>query len=522
MPKIREYEAQVSSQFESRERAATASDFNTGAGLAVIGEGLDSVVEVVQKRAEQDENTRIHVELTKARAEWTDYLREAATAAPAGDATFADSFVERLDGYLSQTGENLAKTRNGKRLFATAAANLRADLLDRAKVYQAESAGEKAKVDHKTALDKSREALLRDPTQFDSALRGMEAMINDPGGTYSNLPGAAREQLRLEARQSLALSAVQGVIHMNPELAKRQLESGRWGEYLDADNAHALMKEAEVGINARRTEADRKRALADRAEKDAQDAALDKFLARIVSPEANGGSPLDQEILTDRVLSPSQKQAMIDYKTRRAFELKSYLELRTNPKEVRQLRDSVYATLDDPAKLATSMDSIMGSYREGKISTGEMTSLREDVYALRNPELRNFQIDVQRVRSRVYRAFAGSVVGQIQPDAAEHAAQRFDVDLDRKIKEKRKAGEDPRSLLNPKSRDYVLSPEILQTYFKLPQEAMADVAAAERAKDDLPPGFKPNPPELPSYRKFDSLKSGDEFIDPKGNVRRKP
>lgn len=509
MPKLREYEAQVSSQYESRQRSATGEDFNLGAGTAAVGKGLESVADTLQLQAEREDVTRVHVELAKARADWTVYMQEAIKAAPAGDTSFTSGFMQKFDDYLARAGENIAQTPKGKQLFTTASADLRAGMLEKAGLYQAQSIGEKAKTDHKAVLDANRNVLLGDPTQFESVLRSTDGMIDDPNGLYAGLPGAAREQLRLQARQQLSLSAVQGVIQMNPELAKRQLESGRWKDYLDADNTHALLKEAEVGIHARQTASDRERALADRARKEAQEKSMNTFLSRIVSPGLNGGSPLDQEILTDPSLTPAQKQGLIDYKTRRAVEYRAGINVRANPMEVRQLRDSVFAAANDTAKLAEMEDAVLAAGTAGRISTDETMLLREDIHALRNPEMRDFQKDLQVARSRVYDAFARSAAGRIDPTAAEDSAHRFAIDLNRKIAAKRKAGEDPRTLLDPESKDYALAPGVVQTFFKLPQEALAAVAARQRA-------------DIPSYKDFDKLKSGDEFVDPKGNVRRKP
>lgn len=492
MPKIREYEAQVSSQFESRERAAMASDFNTGAGLAVIGEGLDSVVEVVQKRAEQDENTRIHVELTKARAEWTDYLREAATAAPAGDATFADSFVERLDGYLSQTGENLAKTRNGKRLFAVAAADLRADLLDRAKVYQAESAGEKAKVDHKTALDKSREALLRDPTQFDSALRGMEAMINDPGGTYSNLPGAAREQLRLEARQSLALSAVQGVIHMNPELAKRQLESGRWGEYLDADNAHALMKEAEMGIRAKELESERAKKKAEEAKDKHYRAVQNEFLIKMERGE------LTTQMVVESDLPPfgmGSKQQFLELIHR---DVVGDVTGKTDPRLFNRLMERVYLPDDNPKKLRDE-NEVMGYLLNGLDGQGARL-LRRAIRDARTPEGKlasEAQAKLlKEVKPRIveWKLFGTDKEGERQMGLyTEYVASEMQRAMESK--------ENVMELFDPRSKKYLGAPEVVNRFATTPQQRARQQADALRSAAPS----KPVPPE--------KLRKSGESID---------
>ena len=104
-----------------------------------------------------------------------------------------------------------------------------------------------------------------------------------------------------------------------------------------------------------------------------------------------------------------------------------------------------------------------------------------------------------------------SIMGQVEPEKAADASYRFTVDLNKAIEEKRKNNEDPRTLLDPKSPDYMMSPERIKTYMKPPAQAMADEAAKVKAGE-----------VTASFKDYDTLPPGTLFTDPQGNVRRKP
>ena len=102
-------------------------------------------------------------------------------------------------------------------------------------------------------------------------------------------------------------------------------------------------------------------------------------------------------------------------------------------------------------------------------------------------------------------------MGQVEPEKAADAAYRFTVDLNNAIKEKRDRREDPRTLLDPKSKDYMMTPERIKTYMKPPAVAMADEAAKVKAGE-----------VTATFKEYDTLAPGTLFTDPQGNVRRKP
>ncbi len=476
MPRIREYEQQTSAGAAIDGRRAQLGDLY--AGGAVLGDALLKTSDVIQDTVDRQEVSDVQAKLAQARAQWTVHLQERAQATAPGDATFAPKFNEDFGKYL-QTIEGGLQTRTGQNAFRKGAAELSAHFVEKTGVYQAQQMGAKAKQDYLVSLDARRAELLNDPTQFAALLAAAVSDINDPTGIYAKMPVAEREKLEIQTRKEMALSAVQGLIQNGaPELAKRQLQGGQWDAYLDADKKADLVRSAEVGIHAKDTAAERARMLAEREKKDRQDEAMKGLLARIIDPKANGGALSDKEILA-APLDAAHQQHLIDYKLRRARELQSLGENRRNPGEVNRLMNELIAADDDPSK-TYGVQNIRDSYRSGKISTNELVFLENRHKELRDGSTNTFARDSNAAIGNVAQTVRSSINFVGREAEAVGTVERIRADFYEAVDLKRKANENPRDLLNPKSKDWFFDPAKLSTYTESPRAAVAGQAAAVR------------------------------------------
>lgn len=278
---------------------------------------------------------------------------------------------------------------------------------------------------------------------------------------------------------------------------------------LPADKFFAVLTEAEHYQRAYDTQTERARMEAERVKKEAQSQAMNGYLTRIITPADEAPSPGEPEIMADKTLDWQQKQHLVDYKMRREREQAAGAESKTNPAEVRALMLQIHAADDDPAK-AYNLDPVMESYKKGNISTNEMVFLRREVEQMRDGTTQGFQKDVNNARNAVYTALTRSILGQVQPEVAADAAYRFNADMERQISDLRKQNKDPRILLDPSSRDYLLRPERIQSFMPNGRTAAAD-GAAKVAQSQAS--------SLPTYKDYDKLPKGASFTDPQGNVR---
>jgi soluble lytic murein transglycosylase-like protein len=273
-----------------------------------------------------------------------------------------------------------------------------------------------------------------------------------------------------------------------------------------------VLTEAEHYQRAENSYSERSRMEADRLKRQQQDQVMTGFLQRVVDPtNAQGGALTEREIVNDPTLSWEQRQHMVQYLGQRERELSAGMESKTNPVEVRSLMLQIHAADTDPAK-TYNMDPVMESYRLGRISTNEMRMLRTEVEQMKDGTSSGFQKRVQNARELVYQGLTRSIIGQAQPEVAIDAAYRFNADMDAKITALRKDNKDPSTLLDPMSRDYLLKPERLQTFMQRPGQAAAAGAAGVVAAAK---------PGMASYKDYDKLDPGAQYVDPQGNVRTK-
>lgn len=235
--------------------------------------------------------------------------------------------------------------------------------------------------------------------------------------------------------------------------------------------------------------ADRARQEAERAKQEAQAVALDGYMKRILDPQNNGGLPTDAEISKDTTLTAQQKQHVSDYVMRKTREV----EDKANPGAVRNLMLQIHAADTDPTK-SYNMAPVDEAYRLGQISTSEYKFLRQEVEQMRDGTSNPFGKQVQMARDVAFNSLARSIIGQMQPEIANEAAYRFNMDMQAQIEKYRKENKDPRTLLDPSSRDYLLKPERIMSFMPSGGQAMSQEAgkAVEAAKNDRTPapGFE--------------------------------
>ncbi len=532
MPRIPIYQSDIGYSSGLPGANSTSADFGGAVGQALgnLGNEMEQTRRVLEDQQARAEVSDITAKMAAARAEWTVHLQQRAQEAPLGDTTFAGKFDDELTKYLGKLTENLQPTtKAGQNLLAKESVELRAHFFQQAGVHQAASVGKKAVADYSTLLGSNQKTLMLDPTQFDTLFASSKAALNDPNGPYAKMPAESRQLLETQTAEKLAMAAVQGtIITLNaPELAMKQLKEGRWNEYIKGDSLDNVMKAAQVAQNAKDTAAERQRLLAERERKDAQNGLMNGYLSRIIDPKKNGALS-DREILEDQTLDWQSKQHLIDYKGRRARELATESESRTNPAEVRRLMLLTHAADDDPKK-SYNLDPWMESYRAGRISTAELMLGRREVADLKDNGTQGFTKDVQSARSMAREMFLRSIEGSVQPEMAIDAAYRFQMDLQKKIDDKRAKNEDPRVLLDPGSKEYALSPTILKSYMQPLRQTVAGRAAREAAGiKDAPeaPGSRVAAGRIggatPTYKDYDKLESGDVFTDPSGKLRKKP
>lgn len=272
----------------------------------------------------------------------------------------------------------------------------------------------------------------------------------------------------------------------------------------------AILKEAVHLQNARLTTAKQARAEAEYQRGEQQDAILNEMVQKVFDPKTYG--TLNQkDVLADKTLTYQQKEHVLALKAARVRELKAGAGS-GNPGAFRDTVLRIHADPTDPNKIRGT-EPLVALYRAGSINYSEFNQLKTELDRVKDGGTSTFAKRVQEAREAARVGFMQSISGKLRPEESVSAYYKFTFDLERKIADKVAKNEDPSVLLDPSSREFVLKPESLSGFMGSSKQALgAEVTkVVDRATATLP-----------SYKDFDKLKSGDQFVDPDGAVRRKP
>jgi hypothetical protein len=187
MAQIPQYEDHVIAQGEvQRNRPmASAEDFGSqiGSGMDRIGQGLAQGADMLQQQAETEDVTNVHVNMMKARADWTQNLQDRLASAQPGDQTFAPSIMADVNAYVTN-GADSAATNKGKQLWTQLGASLSTEFAEKAITGQSQLNGQAAANAHTALTTSATSTVASDPSQLALVQAAGTAAINDPSGQY--------------------------------------------------------------------------------------------------------------------------------------------------------------------------------------------------------------------------------------------------------------------------------------------------------------------------------------------------
>ncbi|MBS4046573.1 MAG: hypothetical protein KG075_09555 [Alphaproteobacteria bacterium] len=477
MPRIREYQPAESSAAAVPYRQVQGTDLvPPGASL---GDGLARFAEGMIRAQERDEVSDVQTKLAKARAEWTVALQDQEDRAPTGDPKFAENFLNKFNGSIQAIGDNL-ETKAGREAFKQGSAALGAQFTQAAGLYQVRAAGAKAKQDFLTALDANRNTLLRDPTQFESVLASSQAALTDPNGPYARMPVAERERLARQTNVDLAKSAVQGVIDIDPQEGLKQLEAGRWGKWLDADNTTQLRAHAKQAIRAEEIEGERRERAKEKAESTAREKTKSDFISRLSDDNVGLTS---KDIINSNLLAAEKEHYLNVLKTRMNEGTKP---IRTDPTTFRDLFTRIGLPDGDPRRIANE-DQLNQAFVDQKLSFEDLSRLRKEFVDYRTPDGEK----LSKRKSDFLKGVGPSInksnpmMGRIDP-SGQMQEYEFGIFVENEIERMRKENRNPYDLFNPAKPDYLGRPEVLTSYQKTLKQSIDDFSSQLRSA----PGIK--------------------------------
>lgn len=468
MPRIREYRSNVDSIATPDITGRRARPDQFGGGNEDAGRSVMSAAQTLYHVAEEQEVTNVHTLTAKARADWTVALQERAAQATPGDTTLAQKFTDDLSGYFDTLSAGI-NTVAGRRAFDRQSAEVKSHLIEKAGIYQAHAASVNATQNYIGAVDNWRNTLLNDPAQFDSVLAQATDTLNDANSLYGRIPAEQRIKLERQTRGEIALSAVQGIIRRNPDLAAEQLRNGAWDQWLDADKKYTLERGADIAIRAKEVEQERKIREADRAERKAQQATEDKFISKLFGPD---GTLSTQDVINSN-LTPEHKLRWIGLidRSNRPDPVAEVSRATT----VRILEDMRRGE-NDPYRIS-DLNPAYDAFMRGELTRSDFDWIAKQFNEMRTPDGEKLTQSQRRfldgVKSQIYKP--NPMVGDLDGDGAQKFYE-FSFYVDHKIQEYRKAGKNPYDLFDPSKPDYLGKPEALAPFQRTLAESMKSLA----------------------------------------------
>lgn len=473
--------------FTAEPRRVSLPETNAGAPFAAlrgvagaIASGADRVLQSV----EQSEVSDIQARLAEARSVLTVQLKERSDAAEPGDTEFAYKFTEEATQYLNPLAERV-QTRAGRQAYEQLSASLIGDLYERAGLHQATLTGIKAKNDVLNTMERHGNTLLVDPTQFDSILsQTLTGLELNP-----TIPAIVKTELQTTARNELARSAVQGVIHnLDPTLAKQQLMDGQWDPYLKTEHKAMLIAQAEQGINAQRIEAERQKKLAQEQVEAAREQTRNDFMQRFTEGELSTQDVLDSNL---EAFGDGSKKSFLDMLERKATTPGRII---TDIGTKKALFNRIHLPDGTPNKIVDEAE-LYQWYGRG-IDDADLNFLRGEVQMRKT--------SAGRVESDLRKQFLDTIerqvsttnlfTGKIDPIGDENF-QRFLVWFESEYKRERDAGTPAAALLDPDNPKYL--GKYAKQFIKDPITQMREMA--DKVRNEARPEVRAVPPgEVPA------------------------
>ena len=495
MPQIKEYTQRVGGAAElplaQVTRQAYASDFNgAGVGAQIAGNALQqaaadagAIQRMVEDQKARKEVTDAAVELARFNSSAAHELKNAEKNGELNDDAFTEAYMARINTNLDLVGSRF-ETTAGRQAWERGSAEMSGHYLIAAGEAQSRAAGIRAISQYKDFVDATRNTVMNDPFQFERMEQGAANVINDPKGIFAHIPSDKRDELARTTKTEIAKSAVQGIIRLDPRIAMQQLTGDKWDPYLDADNKHALMTEARVGIAGLDAEARRQEAEAARQRKREIDQTNQKMVELYSSKSLTIPQVLDSNL--DAVGDGSKEHwiKMIEAQNKEHSSAPIKKDPRLFVNTLEGIRKGTITSETQIENLfAQSADRGVG------ITWEDTKQLRQELVELRTPEGAKLskQLDDFFASRKALIDKSNPQMGKIDQTGSAKMYDFMTMVRDR-VDEYKRQGKDPRVLLDPKSPEFLGSPETLAPYQTTIQESIRNLSESlKRGRTEKPP-----------------------------------
>lgn len=379
MPQIKPYVQQTDVPGQVNVQRANAEDFGAGSAreFGNLGETVGRFGDVMQQREEQEQRTKLNVDMSEAQAKLTVELQKQTQ-----DGTLnTDDFMKTVGATMDQAQEDLT-TPGARRDFEKNRAELSAHFLTSAASNQAVLAGDKAKASYSTGLENRSSSIMQDPSDqnFQLALRQQSdsVQVAIDGG----LPAKLGPELQRHGETELAKSWIKGWMIKNPDVAEAKIKAGEVDQYLTGDQKYTLLSEARQAKIAEIADGERVRRLQKEALQEQQKVTQNDFLTKLEN------NTLSWKEIQRSNLDPfgsGSKETFLQMMKTKNKETNTALQ-RSDPYLVNKLFDDIHS-----GKL-TNENDLNAYFGPGQLSEKDLRWLRNEAQGKGTTEGRDEQV----------------------------------------------------------------------------------------------------------------------------------
>ena len=360
--------------------------------------------------------------------------------------------------------------------------SLRNHFITKTSADMASLASVAAKTNIETLTNQLSNAAISDPTSLKTSLDMVDHSIGAMIDSSPNLKGADGAKLRMELTQSsqaaIVKAAALGAIGANPEAGLAKFSSPEYSKFISGVELRQLEQQAKSVQRAERADQGYQRRLQEQAKEDASDRREGEYLSKLHSddPQASGQVSA-RAIANDMTLTRPARERMIGIVER---ETKPETAAKVSNGTATDLISRIRAPEGDPNRIS-DLAPIYDAYEKGKLSKSDLKFVREEFANIRTPEgeaLSRRQAEfIAAVKPMIDKS--NPLMGKIDQSGAQQI-YAFTLDLQKKVAEYRRAGKDPRDLMDPSKPDYMGGPAAIAPYMKPLQQSLKDAAASLR------------------------------------------
>ncbi len=445
-------------------------------------------------------------------AKWNETVKGADPNDPAVAAKFREEVVEpTLDklrgGFTTERSQAFAESQ---------IEHMRNHFVTKTSADMARLAGVAAKSNIETLTNQLSNAAISDPTSLKTSLGMVEHSIGAMVDASPNLKGADAAAMKIEltgaSQAAIVKAAAIGAINANPEAGLKEFSSEKYSKYISGADVKALEQQAKAVQRAERVDETHKRTLEKQAKQDASDQREGEYFEKLHSGDPKqAGQVSAKAIASDWTLTPAARERMVGIVER---ETKPEAASKVSNATASDLISRLRAPSGDPRRI-DSLEPVYDAYEKGQLNKSDLKFVRDEFVNLRSPEgqaLGNEQEEfIKSVKPLIDKS--NPMLGKIDQTGPQQV-YNFKMDLRRKVDEYRKAGKDPRDLMDPSKPDYMGGPAALAPYQKTLQQSLQDTATAlKRGSGAEPP---PAAVTVTTRAQYDALPVGTRYIGKDG------